>query len=133
VIRRMESGPLDDFLSRMEEMGVQPEVIQMLGEVSQMDRKHFDQGIMAGEIPMIDLPETHPKITTAIQEKMAETERLKAEAELILAKIEEIRANIMLGHEKNMIEMEKAKGQQRAQEIQAAQKTQAAEPKKESK
>lgn len=88
VIQRMQEGPLFDFIERLAYMGVPPEVVEILKEAGDMDRKEFDAAIMAGEMPMLNLPDLDPEATLALQKMEAEIEKIRAETEQTLASLD---------------------------------------------
>lgn len=115
VVKRMKSGPFAEFLDRLAMAGVPPEFLQLFQQISNMDVQRFKQALKAGEIPqfgeiiaamakeMADAPprldpmqeaermvlvaETESKIKEA-DLKAAQTEKVKMEKNLALAKIE---------------------------------------------
>ena len=87
VIQRMQQGPLGDFLERMGSLGIDPNLVQVLGEIAGLDRKEFDEAIETGQFPMVDMPQIDPNVTLALQKLEAEIEKIRADAQATIAGI----------------------------------------------
>lgn len=88
VIRRMQAGPLHDFLERLAALGFDEGTVQMLQELGMMPREDFDKKAEAGELPTLQAPQLDQGLALAFQEKAEEIEKLKAETQLLLAKVQ---------------------------------------------
>jgi hypothetical protein len=122
VLQRMQGGPIGDVLDRMANLGMPQEMVQMLGELVQMDRKDFDKALEAGELPMMGQPPSQ-EMAMALSKIQAEIGKLQAETQAVMATIgakatvEEVqRAGMQYDSEKLEIDRIKALGQARAQQ-----------------
>lgn len=99
VIARVKSGPIGEFLQKLEMMGFPPSLIQGLQEISTMEMDDFEKALEDGEIPMLQqllaLPSPNEGGPTPLEQ---------GEMELAAAKAEVERANAELIREKTKTE-----------------------------
>ena len=95
VAARMESGPIGAFLDKLSALGMPPQMIEVMGQIAQMDDKDFEKALKAGEIPpiqqlMLPAPEeqgVNPLDNAELGVKSAQVDKLRAETQLIMEKI----------------------------------------------
>ena len=54
IIRRMQAGPLGEFIGRLESVGTPPQILQFLEQVGALDVKEFEKAIKAEELPSFE-------------------------------------------------------------------------------
>ncbi|MFO7748947.1 MAG: hypothetical protein R6V54_02515, partial [Desulfobacteraceae bacterium] len=80
VIKRMQEGPMGDFIDRMAHLGLDQELLKILDEIAKMDRDDFDKAIQEGTFPMIDVPAVDPETALALDKLRAEIEKIRADS-----------------------------------------------------
>jgi hypothetical protein len=99
VIARIKSGPIGEFLSKLEMMGFPPAMIQGLQEIGTMEMDDFEKALEDGEIPML------PQLLSAPSPFEGGASPLEqGEMELSAAKADVERANAELIREKTKTE-----------------------------
>lgn len=93
VIKRMMQGPLSSFLEKLTDIGAPDYLVQVFGELANMDEKDFEKALKAGEIPPFQAllqeqePGADPMADAEYNKEMAEAEKTRAEIDEIAAKI----------------------------------------------
>jgi len=104
LLKRKQAGPLGELFEKLSGIGVPPELIQMFGQIAQMEMKDFEKNLEKGRIPPFmqilqqlmqgEQPEDPMKAAelgkadAEIQTKMASIEKIMVEIELLKAKIQ---------------------------------------------
>ncbi len=108
IINRMNMGPLSDLMTKLRQVGMHPDMLDFLQALSQAEGKNVKKMIESGEIPNFQEmlseiaqgqaeqsdaipPEAQAELAekdAEIQKLMAEAERIRADKDLILAKID---------------------------------------------
>lgn len=107
VINRMAQGPVQEFLSRMLEVGMPDEMMEYFNQISQIDDKKLERMIERSEIPVFAQlfkfegmnpdPNTEIKLKKAqaeVDESSARAEKIRAEKEEAIARTDKERASI---------------------------------------
>jgi len=99
LLKRMEAGPIGQFIQKLMMIELPEEFAQYFQQISQMEEKDIEKGLEDGSLPTI------PALIQAMLQEggMLEeppNEKEDAEIEETLAKVEKLRAETMLLHEK---------------------------------
>lgn len=127
VIKRLEMGPIGQFIERLIKMGLPEEFGELFMQISQMEDKDFERALEKGEIPpMQQLIRSYLEAGGQLEEQASEAEqvevqkglaeiaKLNAETRLIEAKIEteEVDRDVSragMGFDREKMDLEKAK------------------------
>ena len=102
VVKRMNLGPIGQFIEKIEQIGAPQQVIEVFQEIAQMDEKDFKMAMHYQELPpfqMLVQPQEEPGVdpmqqmelgekNAAIEKLMSEVEKIRTETQLLMAKIE---------------------------------------------
>lgn len=92
LIKRMQLGPLSDLIQKLAAIGMPPEMLQLLQQLTMMEPKQFEQAVKQGQIPDFQqllqaMSGQEPPPDPESTKKMAEVGKVQAEIALIREKI----------------------------------------------
>ena len=101
VVKRMNMGPIGQFLAKLGEIGVPPQMMEVFQEIGQMDDKDFEKAMRYEEIPpfqaLLQNPEegeVDPAQQMDLGVKQADIEKTQAEVQKTYWDIELIKAKV---------------------------------------